>query len=279
MRLGGPVQHRPGDPDDWIAQLQARRYGAAVFPLPHSAPLDHIRAYTTAASSAGIVIGEVGAWSNPISVDDNERRDAITYCQAQLALADEVGARCCVNIAGSRSDDWAGSHPDNLTEATFDLIVDTTREIIDSVGPVRTFFSLEAMPSVFPDSPESYLRLIGAIDRERFAVHLDPVNLVNSPVRYFRNGDLIRECFRMLAPHIRSCHAKDVLVGKGFPVQIEELQPGLGTLDYATFLRELDALDPDTTLIMEHLQGPAEYDAAAAYIRSIANAEGLSFIA
>ena len=183
-----------------------------------------------------------------------------------------------MNIAGSRSPEWAGPHPDYLSEDTFALIVDTTRAIIDAVKPARTYFTLEAMPWVFPDSPESYLRLIEAIDRERFAVHLDPVNIVNNPERYFRNGAFIRECFRLLGPHIRSCHAKDTRMSTSLTVHIDEVQPGLGTLDYAIFLRELDRLDPDTTLTMEHLHTPEEFAAAAAYIRGVADREGLAFV-
>jgi sugar phosphate isomerase/epimerase len=278
MRLGGPVWHEEGDADGWVAALTDRHYGAAVFPLKHTASGDVVDRYVAAASSAGVVIGEVGAWSNPISLDDGQRREAIAYCQAQLALADRVGARCCVNIAGSRSEHWDGPHPDNLTGETFDLIVETTREIIDAVKPTRTTFALEAMPWVFPDSPESYLRLIEAIDRERFAVHLDPVNMINSPERSFRNGEFIRECFRLLGPYIRSCHAKDSLMSKSLTVHIDEVRPGLGTLDYGVFLREANRLDPDTPLILEHLPNAEEYDLAAAYVRSVAEREGLAFI-
>jgi sugar phosphate isomerase/epimerase len=278
MRLGGPVNHTEGDPASWIAALCAKGYGGAVFPLRHDADPDLVEAYATAAREAGVVIGEVGAWSNPISLDDTQRREAIAYCQAQLALADTVGARCCVNIAGSRAAKWDGPDPDNITDETFALIVDTTREIIDAVAPSRTFYSLEMMPWIFPDSVESYVRLIEAIDRDRFAVHLDPVNIVNSPARYFRTGDLIRDCFRQLGPRIRSCHAKDVSMLPGYPVHIQEGRPGTGVLDYATYLRELAALDPDTTLILEHLGTQEEYDQAATYIRSVAAQEGVAFV-
>jgi sugar phosphate isomerase/epimerase len=278
MRLGGPVSHEEGDADGWVAALRDRQYGAAVFPLKHTADADLVAQYVAAANAAGIVIGEVGAWSNPISLDDAQRHEAIAFCQAQLALADTVGARCCVNIAGSRSEQWDGPDADNLTDETFDLIVETTRAIIDAVAPTRTYFALEAMPWVFPDSPESYLRLIKAIDRDRFAVHLDPANMINSPERYFRNADFIRECFRLLGPHIRSCHAKDSLMSKSLTVHIDEVRPGLGTLDYGVFLQEANRLDPDTPLILEHLPNAEEYDLAAAYVRSVAEREGLAFV-
>jgi sugar phosphate isomerase/epimerase len=111
MRLGGPVNHTEGDPGSWIAALCEKGYGGAVFPLRHDADPTLVRDYATAARNAGIAIGEVGAWSNPISLDDTQRREAIAFCQAQLALADTVGARCCVNIAGSRAAKWDGPGP------------------------------------------------------------------------------------------------------------------------------------------------------------------------
>ncbi len=277
MRLGGPVEHNAGDAESWIAALRAHDYGAAVFPLKHDAPIDQIRDHALAATAAGVVIAEVGAWSNPIAIDEAERTTAIAYCQAQLALAEEVGARCCVNIAGSRNARWDGPHPENLSAETFDLIVETTRLIIDAVKPTRTVFALEMMPWVFPDSPESYRDLIEAIDRPGFGVHLDPVNIINSPGRYFGNGDLIRECFRQLGPQIRSCHAKDTLLSPALTTHIDEVRPGLGTLDYAAFLQEANRLDPDLPIILEHLPSAEEYDLAAAHIRSVAEREGLAF--
>ena len=76
---------------------------------------------------------------------------------------------------------WDAPHPDNLSEDTFALIVDTVRAIIDAVQPSRTYFTLEPMPWIIPDSPDRYLQLLEAIGRERFGVHLDPTNMINTP--------------------------------------------------------------------------------------------------
>ena len=84
------------------------------------------------------------------------------------------------------------------------------REIVDAVEPRRTFFTLEPMPWTLPDSPDSYLELMSAIDRRQFAVHLDPTNLINSPAKFYDNAGLLRECFAKLGPHIKCCHAKDI---------------------------------------------------------------------
>jgi sugar phosphate isomerase/epimerase len=270
MRLGGPVGAGGFDPDRWAAEVRRRGYGAVTFPLQGAGEAADAAAYAAAARAADIVIAEVGAWSNPLSPDEATRRAALAFCQERLALADELGARCCVNIAGSRGQRWDGPHPDNLTPDTFALIVETVRAIIDAVQPRRTFYTLETMPWIYPDSADSYLHLLRAIDRTRFAVHLDPVNLVCSPQRYFANAALIRDCFAQLGPHIRSCHAKDIRLGDAMTVHLDEVRPGLGALDYAVYLAEMNKLDADTPLILEHLESEEDYALAAGHIRSVA---------
>jgi sugar phosphate isomerase/epimerase len=58
-------------------------------------------------------------------------------------------------------------------------------------------------------------------------------------------------------------------------VHLDEVRPGLGNLDYATFLRGLDRLDPDIPIMLEHLATEEEYDLAARYVRSVAKEEGI----
>ena len=276
MRLGGPLFGEVDTPDRWVATVKRHGYRAAQCPVTVDQDDATVRAYVTAAEQADIVIAEVGAWSNPVSPDADTRRQAIELCQQRLALADRVGARCCVNISGSRGEQWDGPHPDNLTDDTFDLVVDTVRTIVDAVKPTRTCYTLETMPWMYPDSADSYARLIRAIDRERFAVHLDPVNLVCSPQRFYGNGAMIRECFAKLGPHIRSCHAKDIALSGKLTVHLDEVCPGTGGLDYGAYVTELSKLDADTPLMLEHLSSEADYAAGAAHIRAVGRDLGVS---
>jgi sugar phosphate isomerase/epimerase len=280
MRLGGPLFESCSDPDAWAAGVRRLGYRAAFCPGGADADDATARAYEDAARKADIVIAEVGAWSNPLLPDaplTGWQKDAIgkaggpiQFCQQQLALADRIGARCCVNIAGSRNPDkWNGPSVNNLTHETFDMIVQSVRTIIDGVKPSRTFYTLETMPWIFPDSADSYLALIKAIDRPRFAVHLDPTNLINCPRHAYDTAGLIRECFQKLGPWIKSCHAKDVKFTQSLTLHLDECRPGTGLQDYRTFLTELEKLDKNTTLLIEHLPNAEEYQQAAAYIRSI----------
>jgi sugar phosphate isomerase/epimerase len=266
------------DPDLWIAALKEQGLTAAHVPLAPEADDKKVAAFIKAASDNGILFAEVGAWgANPIDPDPEKARNSISFCQRHLDLAERIGARCCVNVSGSRDPwSWAGPHPDNFKRDVFDAIVQSVRAIIDAVKPKRTFYTLETMPWIFPSTPGEYLDLIKAIDRPQFAVHLDPVNMVTSPAVCFHNSDLIRESFAKLGPYIKSCHAKDIILRGDLTVHLDECRPGTGTLDYPLFLRELSKLDPDTTICLEHLPNAGEYALAAKHVRSVAKENNLA---
>jgi len=275
MRLGAELDGTFDDPDRWIAALRERGYDAAIFPLDGDPPLDLARALAEAARRADVLIAEVGAWSNPLHPDPDVRREKIELCRRRLALADEIGARCCVNVAGSRGEDWLWAHPLNYAEHTFDLVVESLRSIVDAVKPRRTFYTVETMPWMVPDSPQAYLKLLEAVDRPAVAVHLDVANMMNCPSRYLANADFIRECFDLLAPRIKSCHAKDVILERELTVMLREVPPGKGGLDYRTYLRCLDRLGPDAPLLIEEF-GDAAHRRSAEYLRALAAEVGVA---
>ena len=275
MRLGATIYTKYADPDQWVAVLKERGYRAAYAPVGLDAWAEEATAYRNAAERERIVIAEVGAWSNPLSSDPAVRAEALAKCKKALDLADRLGARCCVNIAGSRGAKWDGPDPRDLTGETFEMIVAMVREIIDEVKPKRTWYTLETMPWMYPDSTDSYLKLLRAIDRKAFAVHFDPVNMVSSPQLYFRSGDLIRDFIARLGPHIKSCHVKDIILRDQLTTHLDEVRPGLGKLDYPALFASLGALDADLPVMIEHLPNAEEVDLAAAYIRKAASECGV----
>ena len=276
MRLAGPIFEIYTNPDEWASAVKSLGYRAAYCPVGLNATDDEINAYRHKAKEEDIVIAEVGAWSNPMSRDETIRNQAIVYNKSSLRLADKIGARCCVNISGSRGEKWDGPNALDMAEETFEMIVHTVQDIIDAVNPQSAYYTLETMPWMMPDSVESYQRLIDAIDRPKFGVHFDPVNLVNSPRRYFANADMMREFVDRLGAKICSVHAKDILLGESLTIHLDEVRPGLGELDYPVLLRALDSLDPDIPLMVEHLPSADEYDLAVNHIRSVADSLGIT---
>ncbi|HLW79220.1 MAG TPA: TIM barrel protein, partial [Terriglobia bacterium] len=210
--------------------------------------------------------------------DLEKRRQNMAYVQERLALADELGARCCVDIAGSYSPTfWAGPNPKNITRQFIDATVENCRKLIDAVKPARTKFSIEMMPFNFPTGPDDYLELIRSVDRKAFAVHLDVCNVMNSPERMYRNASVIDECFAKLGRWIVSCHAKDLKWEDYVQVSLREVIPGRGDIDYRAYLRGLSQLSTDAPLMLEHLKTAEEYTEGRNYIEGVAKSLGLSF--
>jgi sugar phosphate isomerase/epimerase len=276
MRLGMPVP-RADDPERELAWAVERGLGAVYVDTRWCADETAARAHGERIRAAGLVPAEVGAWSNPLSRDPARRAEALEHCRRMLAIAEAVGARCCVNIAGSVGERWDGPCADDLRPETVDLIVESVRAIVDAVRPRRSFYTLETMPWMLPDSADSYLELLRAIDRPSVAVHFDPANLVNCPRRSFASGGMISEFVTLLGPRIRSVHVKDIAFEPRLTVHLQECRPGLGSLDHATLLRECTRLDPDLPLMLEHLPSTEEYLAGAEHLRGVAERAGLAF--
>jgi sugar phosphate isomerase/epimerase len=276
IRLGGPVQGKFSDPSEWVRAHKSLGYSAAYCPVQTGVSNDLIKTYRAEAKKSNILIAEVGAWNNVMDPDEDKRKENIKKNIDALKLADEIGAGCCVNISGARGDIWDGPYAGNYSKETFDQIIETVRYIIDQAKPVNSFYCLEPMPYMLPDSPDSYLKLIKAINRKQCAVHLDPVNMISSPQRYYNNADFLRECFNKLGPYIKSIHAKDILIMPELTVHLEERRPGEGALDYTVFLQETGKLG-DIPFMLEHLESQEEYKLAADYVRSVGKKAGVEF--
>jgi sugar phosphate isomerase/epimerase len=277
MRLGIELEIENDDPEEVAHACANAGYSAAVLTQASIGQRERIQAICTALARHDVVLAEVGVWNNMLHPDPERRAANVKANIDALVLADEVGALCCVNIAGSfHPTAWDGPHPRNLSEEAFELTIQNVRQILDAVKPERALYTLETMPWVIPDSADSYLRLIKAVDRPMFGVHLDPVNLINCPSRYYDNAEFLRECFAKLGPWIVSCHGKDILLREQLTVHLDEVRPGLGALDYNAFLTELSHLPGDVPLILEHLP-PQEYPAARDYVVRVAAQAGLSF--
>jgi sugar phosphate isomerase/epimerase len=269
MKLGIATALTHNSPGEWAGRHARLGLEAVVFPLDHTADMKLIDGYAEAAREHALVIAEVGAWCNPICADKAQRRNNIGFCIRQLELADYIGALCCVNIAGAAGEVWDGGYPENYLPETYEAIVSSVREIIDTAKPKRTRYALETMPWMYPDSPESYLRLMGDIDRPGFGVHMDMVNMINCPSRYFNSADFTNHCFALLGDKILSCHLKDVILRNKMTLTLDETFPGTGGFDIKNYIEQADRINSGTPFIIEHLGSEEEYIRAVGYVRGL----------
>ncbi len=278
IRLGGPIFLKSDDPAALAAEHRRLGYSAAYCPKADLADTARVRAIEDEFRRQNVVIAEVGAWVNLIDADPEKRRANLEYVTQRLALAEAVGARCCVDIGGSYNPkQWDGPDPRNISDDYFNATVENCRKLIDAVHPKRTKFTIEMMWWALPDSPEEYVRLVRAVDRPAFGVHVDVCNIIVSPRRYYNNSTIIRETFKQLGRWITSCHAKDVSWERHSQVYFKETIPGRGGIDYATYLREISRLPTEVPLMLEHLKLAEEYEEGKQFILRTGKAQGLTF--
>ena len=271
MKLGISHAFAHETPAQWAKTLRSLNLSAAVFPVEYTAADSLIADYAAACKDNDLLIAEVGAWSNPVSEIASQRDAALQKCIGQLRLADELGARCCVNIAGAFGGErWDGFHRANYTQEAWDATVKSIQYIIDSVKPTRTTYCMEAMQWMIPDSPQQYLKLMQDVDREAFQVHIDITNWTYTPRNYLYSHEFIDETFDLLGAGVRSCHLKDSHMEQDMTSLLREVGVGLGELDIAHYIRRANALSPDMPMIIEHLSGDQAYLDAIKRVKSIA---------
>lgn len=275
----GQVGNTETDDPELLAQ-ECKRLGYTAAYCPPAKPDDTARLKTirNAFAKQDIVIAEVGAWRNLMTPDLSARKANLDYVISQMAVAEEVGARCCVDITGSFDGaTLSGPHPKNQSQEFIDGTVENCRKIIDAVKPKRSAFAVEMKGCNFPDGPDPYLKLIQAVDRPQgFGVHIDICNIINSPARYYHNTALIKDTFSKLGKWIRSCHAKDLLWVPQVNVNFEETVPGQGGIktaqipgvDYHAYVAEV--VKVGVPLMLEHLTSAEQYRQGAEYIRKVA---------
>ncbi len=116
-----------------------------------------------------------------------------------------------------------GSYRGNFSKEIWNEAVKMIQKIIDAASPKCTKYSIESMPWMIPTGPDEYLRLMEDVGRSEFGVHLDVVNMITSPKRYFFNDDFLNECFEKLAGKICSCHLKDIHLAEEYTFRLEEV--------------------------------------------------------
>ena len=101
------------------------------------------------------------------------------------------------------------------------------------------------------------------------------MNITSSPRLYYDNAAMAEEAFRLLGGQVKSVHAKDILLGEGLTVHLDEVRPGLGGFDYRALLSGVCQYCPDAPMMLEHLPDAGEYDQAADYVRGVAQTLGI----
>ena len=270
MRIGISTSLKHDTPKEWAEKMAAYGCRSVVFPVDYTAPDSLISDYVEEAKKHDLRIAEVGIWKNVFAIDQAEREEARQRALSQLRLADEIGADCAVNVAGTWGGPiWDGGYTENYGKEAWDRIVAYIQDLIDTVKPKHTTYSIEAMPWMYPTGPDEYVRMIKQVDRAEFSCHLDVVNMINCPERYFFSGEFLDEVFDKMGGFVKSCHLKDIRLRDELTFQLQEVACGEGTLDIGKYMSLAHKCDPDMPMIIEHLNTDEEYEKSLSYVKEI----------
>lgn len=269
MLLGVSSSLAHNSPEEWAKKHKSLGLKCVNFPVDYTSGKETYMSYKNAADKEGLIIAEVGVWKNTLDANPTERDKWTNYAINQLKMADEIGALCCVNVAGTpHGPRWDGGYRENFSKETWQDIVKMVQEIIDTAKPKKAKYSIESMPWMVPSNPQEYAKLIEDVNRSEFGAHLDVVNMITSPEKYFFNDNFLRECFSILKGQIHSCHLKDILLKQEYTFQLQECACGQGTLDLELFAELANKENPEMPMIIEHLNTDDEYLASIKYVQN-----------
>jgi len=226
------------------------------------------------------VITQVACYTNLECAPGPARDQQLARLSHVIRLAACAGARCVVSGAGHMQPDYPDridvAHVDNWSAAAMDRLANSCEEAAAVAADVGITFCVEPWVLTTLNSPARLSEVVRRVGTRGFGVLLDPVNLMTLDT-YFDNGRLIRACFDVLGDAIVLVHAKDtLLLEHALTYHMSETRAGEGNLDYETLLRCMDQLaDPETPLIIEHLDTYQEIEAAGEYIRGFAARVGV----
>ncbi|MCE5248902.1 sugar phosphate isomerase/epimerase [bacterium] len=235
-----------------------------------TAPDSEIKELKDALKTYDVTFFDMHTYTNNIHPDLAERKKNHEYVIKQCEAAERVGCPMVTTHTGTCSAEVPISpHKDNWTWETWKLQVSVIKQLLSDTSGMKVAFGIEAVNMTSMNNPKAHLRLIEDVASPRLKVCLDPVNMMHLGV-YFRNTELIGECFELLGDNIIAAHAKDTyILPDKMSAYITEVAPGKGILDYETYLAGLSRLSSPRTLLIEHIPDD-QYAGAKKYIEDTA---------
>ncbi len=231
-----------------------------------------------------LAVSCVSGYTNITHPDPEERARRQDHLKAILRHARDCGSPYVISETGTLNpdSDWSG-HPDNKTEAAYDLCARSIRELAQVAYDHGAVFLLETYVNNVIGSVEETQRLFADVNHPGLGLLMDPTNYFEEH-NIDRMDEVLGQMFDALSDKIRIAHAKDVKradagdVGEKFADidaadslafrgvgHIELPAPGLGALNYDLYLKRLARHHPNIPIIIEHLD-EADIPRAKAFV-------------
>ena len=218
-----------------------------------------------------------GYWQPLIHPDEAERRQAVRVLQQALKIAGDLGARGIDTGPGSLNSTgpW-NPHPENWNLESRQQLIKSLRESAPAAEDNQVYLSLEGHQLVVLENEQVTKEILDAVGSPWVRSDLDPANWITLKT-IFRTDEAIHQMFDVLSEHIVSGHAKDVTITNAHTLHLPTTSVGKGMLDFKTYLRRMEDLNPDYPLIVEG-SSEAELPEASTFLHRTAQELGIDII-
>lgn len=212
---------------------------------------------------AGVRIGVLGCYINPIHPDPQQRRHEINRFKEHLRYARDLGT----SIVATETADlttYLTQDPERYEAIGWELLKQTVEELAEEAERWGVHIGLEPVFTHTLSSTEKMVRILKEVPSSNLGVVFDPVNLL-PPTAIDAQEKFLDDAFAAFGDRIVLAHLKDVVVLDG---NLKSVPSGEGIFQTKSFLEKLHRVKPGVDISLEQLTDETMNDAFH-YVRSL----------
>lgn len=211
-----------------------------------------------------IHVAVLGCYINPTNPIESERQKNVATFIEHLKYAKAIGADM-VGTETGRFDPNFKIVPATYTEACYQLLMKSMREIVDAAEKLGVIVGIESVATHTLYSPEITLRFLREINSPNVEIILDPVNLLDRN-NYKEQEKVIDNVFKYYGERVSVMHIKDFKLDENGDVAFEQV--GEGLFNYAPLFKHLKERKPYITMLIEN-SNESRYHSDCEYLQKI----------
>lgn len=219
---------------------------------PGSFTAAHAEKVAKTLENANKTIPLIGAYFNPVHPNLEKREVGIALFEEYISYAKTLGSSFVGSETGScLGEPWA-YHPDNRTEASYAVVVETFRRLADTAAKQGISIAMEGAFGHVAYNVETLDTIVKRIDRDNIRIIFDLYNYL-APENYECAYEILDEGLSTFGDRILLFHVKDcILTEEG---KLKQVSVGKGSLDFDKILGKIYAHNPDALLVFEGTVG------------------------
>jgi sugar phosphate isomerase/epimerase len=186
--------------------------------------------------------------------DQAIRETVIDKIKRGTQVASDLSAPYCLIRPGSLnpSGSWT-PHRDNHTPEAWHQLIETLQHITPTLEQLGVVAVMETHLVSILRNPESCRQMVETLGSSHMRLVMDYVNHFETLQHVYNSQERLDHIFTEMGAYAPVLHIKDISLGKGLVLHIEETVPDNGELDLVHCFQQFQNLYPDAYGLIEHL--------------------------